>query len=203
MKISPRSAMFVALGLVVGLLMGGVVVATAAGGSKPVMACAKKGVLVMPSAKGTCPKRSKVVKLGQKGPVGPVGPQGQQGAPGPQGPQGDTGATGPKGATGATGPKGATGATGPSGNTYIGTMQGSVTIGAGKCALVNFGIGGGLLVGDTAVMVPNYDSNSLWLTFSPGVVTVAGQLPVNVCNHWQDDSVTMSNRPYYFWRLAK
>ena len=81
--------------------------------------------------------------------IGPQGPQGIQGPAGPQGPKGDTGDTGPqglkgdKGDQGDIGPQGIQGIQGPQGiqgakgdvgdltPTTIGTLGGTLTIGAG------------------------------------------------------------------------
>lgn len=99
------------------------------------------GVLVVPKPTGACPKGSRKVTLGVKGPrgatgapgpagpVGPAGPagggspgtdgkDGAPGAPGPIGPKGDAGLPGepgPAGGSGATGPAGDPGPAGPTG----------------------------------------------------------------------------------------
>ena len=225
MKLSARPLAFVALGLVIGLTLGGIgyAAATADKPGKGTQACStKKGVLVVPSAKGKCPKGSTSVVLGAKGPRGPrglpgddgtigpqgpkgaqgeAGPQGPEGPQGPAGPKGDTGAVGPQGPKGSTGATGATGATGPAGTTYLGTGTYSLTIGGETCTVVTFNYSG-LAVGDTAVVVPDYTNYSPWITLNPGVVKVANQVPIDVCNH-HEDSITVSNRVYSLWRLKK
>ena len=160
MKVSPRSAGFVALGLVVGLLLGGIGVATATSGGGGTKACAsKKGVLVLPSAKGKCPAKSRSVTLGAKGPAGPAG------------------------------------------TTYLLSGPVSISIGADTCGFEIANVPG-LAVGDTAIIVPDYAGGfPAAVQVVPGVVKVADQLPLSVCNIGPAQS--LSNETFYAWRVRK
>ena len=74
----PHLAVLVAGVLLIGMLAGGTTVALAAGSS--VRACITHGGLLRSAtARGTCPRRTHQVAIGQSGPAGAPGPQGTQG----------------------------------------------------------------------------------------------------------------------------
>lgn len=89
-----RAAPYLALGLTLGLCVGGGY-ALAAGQTKTITVCADKktGVLHL-KTRGRCKSSQTRVSWNQQG------PQGLQGAPGPQGTQGPQGAQGPQGSQG-------------------------------------------------------------------------------------------------------
>lgn len=121
-RLRPLPVLLVLALVVVSSVASFAVARQAATGAK---ACVNgKGVLVVPSASGKCPRGSRATTLGARGPkgatgargaTGPAGPAGPTGETGPQGPQGETGAVGPAGPTGPAGADGDDGAVGPQG----------------------------------------------------------------------------------------
>ncbi|WP_127481135.1 hypothetical protein [Nocardioides pantholopis] len=112
---STRSVVLVVLGalLVAGGGVSTAVVLTSGEDQRPatsVRACVTKGnVVVAASARGRCPKGSRMVRVGSRGPrggSGPAGPQGTAGPPGAPGEQGTSGVPGEQGPAGPSGPPG-------------------------------------------------------------------------------------------------
>ena len=147
---SHRSAgVFLLVGVLAGVTVGGGVGVIAATSTKTVTVCANKKTNVLRYAKnGKCEKTETKVVLNQSGTDGATGAKGDTGATGAKG---DTGATGAKGDTGATGAKGDTGAAGTNGtngtNATVAITQLSIC-GVGGTSLCKVGVvgpGGGLI----------------------------------------------------------
>ncbi len=114
----------VALGLILGPVMSGIVSAQGSGpASGTIYSCqSKRTGHVRIKPQGECSVREIALQWnvqGVPGPVGPLGPQGPlglQGPAGPQGTQGSRGETGLRGETGQAGPLGPQGPAGPPGS---------------------------------------------------------------------------------------
>jgi hypothetical protein len=93
---------------------------------------------------------------------------------------------------------------GPAGapaSAFVGYRQLDLSIGPSACGVTQV-TAPGLAVGETAVVAPRYDATlSPAVVLSPGLVTTAGVLPVNVCNHsTQTQNVVAA--AFGVWRLA-
>lgn len=157
-----KSRVSLAIGVIVGVVIGSVGVGLASGESETVVACANKktGVLRLANS-GKCRKTEKRVVLTSNQPMnitglqGVAGPTGETGAAGPQGPAGEAGATGPQGPAGpqgepgVQGPIGATGAPGASGAGSTGLPFTALSAcgmnGTEPCTVGSVGPGGGLI----------------------------------------------------------
>ena len=144
---SRRSAgVFLFVGVLAGVTVGGGVGVIAASSTKTVTVCADNATNVLRYSKsGKCSKNETSVVLNQTGVTGKTGKTGEKGATGKTG---KTGAAGAKGDTGATGATGATGSAGTNGtNATVAITQQSIC-GAGGTSLCKIGVqgpGGGLI----------------------------------------------------------
>lgn len=186
-----KSGVFLLVGVLVGVTVGGGVGVIAATSTKTVTLCANKKTNVLRYAKNdNCSKLETKVVLNQKGEPGATGAKGDDGAAGPKG------ATGAKGDDGATGLRGITGAKGDDGAAGAGM---SLTFGAPSSTqyLVN-GIGKPgltLIRGHRYIFNANVSGHPLWIQTSAGSYDSGNAYSVGVTTNGAENGTIIFEVP--------
>jgi hypothetical protein len=137
---------FLLVGVLAGVTVGGGVGVIAASSTKTVTVCANKKTNVLRYAKNRkCSKTETKVILNQTGAAGAAGAKGDTGAAGAAGAKGDTGAAGAKGDTGAAGAKGDAGTAGTNATVAITQLSICGVGGTSLCKVGVVGPGGGII----------------------------------------------------------
>lgn len=185
-----KSGVFLLVGVLAGVTVGGGVGVFAATSTKSVTLCANKKTNVLRYAKSdNCAKsETKVVlnQTGEPGEPGAAGVKGETGAAGAAGAAGLRGATGAKGDDGATGLRGITGAKGDDGAAGAGASTTLTFVADGSTQyLVNgFGKPGLTLIrGHRYIFNANVSGHPLWIQTSSSSYSAGNAYSLGVTNN--------------------